>query len=123
MQKTVWKDFKIKHLGEYHDLFVQSDTLLLADVFESFRNKRIEIYELDPAHFLSTPGLTWQAFLKKTEIELELLTDVDMFLTEEKGIIGGIFHATHQSATENNKYMKNHNKDKESSCEYFHSPW
>ena len=55
MQKTVWKDFKIKHLGEYHDLFVQSDTLLLADVFESFRNKRIEIYELGPAHFLSTP--------------------------------------------------------------------
>ena len=104
-------------------MFVQSDTLLLADVFESFRNKRIEMYELHPAHFLSTPGLTWQAFLKKTEIELELLTDVDMFLMVEKGIIGGIFHATHQYAKENNKYMKNHSKDKESSCEYFHSPW
>ena len=121
--KTVWKDFKIKNLGEYYDLFVQSNTLLLADVFESFRNKCIEIHELDPAHFLSTPGLTWQAFLKKTEIELELLTDVDMFLMVEKGIIGGIFHATHQYAKENNKYMKNHSKDKESSCEYFHSPW
>ena len=56
--KTVWKDFKIKNLGEYYDLFVQSNTLLLADVFESFRNKCIEIHELDPAHFLSTPGLT-----------------------------------------------------------------
>ena len=56
--KTVWKDFKIKNLGEYYDLLVQSNTLLLADVFESFRNKCIEIHELDPAHFLSTPGLT-----------------------------------------------------------------
>ena len=64
--------FKIKNLGEYHDLYVQSDTLLLADVFENFRDKCIEIYELDPAHFLSAPGLAWQACLKKTKVELEL---------------------------------------------------
>ena len=62
---NVFKKFKLKHLGEYHDLYVQSDTLLLADVFENFRNMCIKIYELDPAHFLSAPGLAWQACLKK----------------------------------------------------------
>ena len=68
--KKVFKNFNNKNLGDYHDLYVQSDTLLLADIFENFRNKCIEIYELDPAHFLSAPGLAWQACLKKTEIKL-----------------------------------------------------
>ena len=63
---NVFKNFKLKHLGEYHDLYVQSDTLLLADVFENFRNTCLKVYELDPAHFLSLPGLAWQACLKKT---------------------------------------------------------
>ena len=71
--KTVFKSLNDKNLGGYHDLYVQSDTLLLADVFENFRNKCIEIYELDPVHFLSAPGLAWQACLKKTGIKLELL--------------------------------------------------
>ena len=62
---NVFKKFKLKNLEEYHDLYVQSDTLLLADVFENFRNMCIKVYELDPAHFLSLPGLAWQAFLKK----------------------------------------------------------
>ena len=62
--KRVWKDFEIKHLDEYHDLFFQSDTLLLADIFENFQNKCFEIYELDPVYFLSTPGLAWQACIK-----------------------------------------------------------
>ena len=66
----VFNKFKLKNLGEYHDLYVQSDTLLLADVFENFRNKCLEVYELDPAHFLSLPGLAWQACLKKTNIKL-----------------------------------------------------
>ena len=82
--QKVFEEFKLKNLGDYHDLYVQSDTLLLADVFENFRNKCIEIYELDPAHFLSAPGLAWQACLKKTEIKLELLTDIDMLLMVEK---------------------------------------
>ena len=76
--QKVFEEFKLKNLGDYHDLYVQSDTLLLADVFENFRNKCIEIYELDPAHFLSAPGLAWQACLKKTEVELELLTNIDV---------------------------------------------
>ena len=64
-------------LGDYHDSYVQSDILLLADVFENFRNKSIEIYELHPAHFLPAPGLAWQACLKKTRVKLELLIDKD----------------------------------------------
>ena len=84
---------------------------MLADVFENFRDKCIEIYELDPAHFLSAPGLAWQACLKKTKVKLELLTDIDMLLMVEKGIRGGICQAIHRHAKVNNKYMKNYNKD------------
>ena len=76
--QKVWDVFEIKNLGEYHDLYVQSDAILLAEVYENFRDKCIEIYQLDPAHFLSAPGLAWQACLKKTGVELELLTDNDM---------------------------------------------
>ena len=75
----------------------------------------IKVYELDAAHFLSTPGLAWQACLKKTEVKLELLTDVDMLLMVEKGITGGICHAIYRYAKASNKYMKNYNKDKEES--------
>ena len=84
--RRVFKKFNDKNLGDYHDLYVQNDTLLLSDVFENFRNKYIEIYELDPAHFLSAPGLAWQACLRKAVIELELLTDIDMLLMADKGI-------------------------------------
>ena len=86
--KKIYKEFKINNLGDYHNLYVQSDTLLPANVFHNFRTKCIEIYELDPAHFLSAPGLAWQACLKKIEIKLELLTDVDMLLMVQKGIRG-----------------------------------
>ena len=97
------------------NLYVQSDTLLLADVFGNFRNMCIKVFELDPAHFLSPPGLAWQACLKKIEVKLELLTDVDMLLMVEKGIRGGLCHAIYRYAKANNKYMKNYNKDKEES--------
>ena len=83
---NVFKRFKLKNLGEYHDLYVQSDTLLLADVFENFRNMCLKVYELDAAHFLSLPGLAWQACLKKTNVELEFLTDYDMLLMVEEGM-------------------------------------
>ena len=112
---NVFKVFKLENLGNYHDLFVQSDTLLLADVFNNFRDMCIKEYELDPAHFLSLPGLAWQACLKKTNIELELLTDYDMLLMVEEGIRGGICHSIHRYAKANNKYMKNYNNNEESS--------
>ena len=97
-------------------MYVQSDTLLLADVFENFKNKCIEIYELDTAHFLSAPGLEWQASFKKTGVELELLTDTDMLLMVKKRIRGGICHAIHRYVQANNKYMKNYDKSIISSC-------
>ena len=109
----MFKELKLKNIGDYHDLYVQSDTLLIPDVFENFRNKCIEIYELDPAHFLSAPGLAWQACLKKTEVELELLANNGMLLMDEKGTRGGIFQVIHRYAEANNKYMKNYNQDKE----------
>ena len=113
--KRVYKEFKSKNQGNYHDLFVQSETLLLADVIERFRNKCIEIYELDPAQFLSAPGLAWQACLKNTGVNLELLTDIDMLLMVEKGIRGGICKAIHRYAKVNNKDMKSYDKKIESS--------
>ena len=112
---NVFNKFKLNNLGDYHDLYVQSDTLLLADMFENFRDMCIKEYELDPAHFVSLPGLAWQACLKKTNIELELLTDYDMLLMVEKGIRGGICHSIHRHAKANNKYMQNHNNNEESS--------
>ena len=76
--KRVYKDFEIKNLGEYSDLYLKSNVLLLADVFESFRKTVLEIYELDPAKFISTPSLVWQTALKKTQVKLDLITDIDM---------------------------------------------
>ena len=95
-------------------MYVQSDTLLLADVFKNFKNKCIEIYELDPANCLSAPGLAWQACLKKTEAELELLTKTDMLRMVEKDIRGEIYHATQRYLKANNN-MKNYDKDIERS--------
>ena len=91
--KIVFKTFNNKNIGNYHDLYVQSDTLLLADVFENFRNMCFKEYEFDPAYILSLPGLAWLACLKKNGIKFELLTDNDMLLMIEKRIRGGITHA------------------------------
>ena len=112
---NVFKRFKLEKLGEYHNLYVQSDTLLLADVFENFRNTCLKVYELDPAHFLSLPGLARQACLKKANIKLEILTDYDMLLMVEEGIRGGICHYILRHAKSNNKYAENYDENKESS--------
>ena len=98
-----------------HDLYVRSDTLFFADIFENFRQSCLKNYELDPAHFVSLPGLAWQACLKKANIELELLTDYDMLLMVEEGIRGGICHAIQRYAKANNKYMNDYDKKKNSS--------
>ena len=108
--------FEIRNRGKYHNLYVQSDTLLLADVFENFKNMCLDIYGLDPVLLLvSAPGLAWQACLKKTQVKLELLPDYDMQLMIEKWIRGGICQASHRYAKANNKYMKNYDKNNESS--------
>ena len=112
---NVFKKFKLKDLGEYHDIYVQSDALLLVDVFENFGSMCIKVYELDSVHFLPLPGLAWQACLKTTHVKLELLTDYDMLLMIEEGIRGVICNSIHRHAKANNKYMKICDKNKESS--------
>ena len=114
--KRVCKDFEIKNLAEYHDLHVQGNTLLLADVFENFRNMCINIYKLDPAKLRSIPGLAWQAAFKKIKVKLDLLTDINMLLMLEKGIGGGICYPIYQYTKANNKYMKDYDKTNELSC-------
>ena len=113
--KRVCKYFEVKNLGEYHDLYVQSDTLLLADEFDSIRNMCLTMDELDPAKFLSATGLAWQAALKKTKEKLDLLTGISMLLMAEKGIRGGICNAIYWYTEAINKYMNDYDENKESS--------
>ena len=113
--KSVCKDFERKNLRKYHDLYVQSNTILLADVFENLRNMRLKVYKLNRAKFLSAPGLAWQVALKKTIVKLDLLTDINMLLMLEKSIWGRIFHPIYRYAEANNKYMVDYDKNKESS--------
>ncbi|XP_078350639.1 uncharacterized protein LOC144635401 [Oculina patagonica] len=108
--ENVWKTFKIKNMGEYHDLYLKSDLLLLADVFESFRKTCLEYYKLDPCHYFTSPGLSWDAMLKMTDIKLELMTDVDMYQFIEKGMRGGISYIAHRYGKANNKYMKKYDE-------------
>ena len=114
-EKSLLLYFEIKNLGEYRNFYLKKVTLLFADIFENFRKISLKTFHLNPVKFLSAPGLTWQAAFKKTEIKLELLTDIDMLLMVEKGIRGGICRAIHRHAKANNKYMKDYVKNKESS--------
>ena len=88
--QQVWTTFDCKNLKDYHDVYLGSDVLLLADVFENFRRTALSTYKLDPAHYLTLPGYSWDALLKSTEVSLELITDPDMYLFIEKGLRGGI---------------------------------
>ena len=107
--QPMWNEFGIQNLGEYHDLYLRTDVILLANVFKDFRNTCMKHYGLDPVNFYTSPGLAWKACLKKTEIKLELLTDPDMLLMFEAGIRGGITQAVHRYVAANNKYMDNSN--------------
>ena len=112
--QRVWKEFGIHNLGDYHDLYLRTDVVLLANVYEAFRDTFLRHYKLDPAHFYTSPGLAWKACLKHTGIKLELLTDPDMLLMFEWGIRGGITQAVRKYALANKKYMGdkfNPNKD------------
>ena len=103
--QKVWKTFKMKYFKDYHELYNKVDVLLLADVFENFRNICLENYELDPAHYYTAPGLAWDAALKVTDVNLELLSDIDMLLMVEKGIRGGVSMVGNRYGKANNKYM------------------
>ena len=108
--KKVWKAFKIKTMGEYHDLYLGSHVLLLADVFKSFRKTCLQYYSLDPCHYLTSPGLSWDAMLKMTNIKLELMIDVDMYQFIEKRMRGGVSYIANRYGKANNKYMKEYNE-------------
>ena len=103
--QNVWKTFEMKTLKDYHNLYNQVDVLLLADVLENFKDICIKNYKLDPAHYYTAPGLAWDAALKITEVELELLSDIDMLLMVEKGIRGGVSMISTRYGKANNKYM------------------
>ena len=109
--QNVWNEFGLSSMGEYHDLYLKSDILLLTDVFENFRKACQQYYELDPAHYFTTPGLSWDAMLKMTKTKLELMSDVDMFLFIEKGMRGGISYIANRYGKGNNKYIENYNPE------------
>ena len=110
----VWNKFGCKTIKDYHDLYLKSDVLLLADVFEKLRSTCLKHYKLDPAHYYTSPGLAWEACLKITGQHLELLSDYDMLMMFERGIRGGITHISKRYAEANNKYMKNYDPEKKS---------
>ena len=108
--QNVWDTFNLKTMGDYHDLYLKSDILLLADVFENFRKTCLQYYKLDPCHYFTSPGLSWDAMLKMTNIKLELMTDIDMFQFIEKGMRGGTSYIANRYGEANNKYMKTYNE-------------
>ena len=110
--QKVWKAFGMHTLGDYHDLYVLTDVLLLSDVFENFRDFSLNVYELDPAHSFTLPGFSWQAMLKMTGVRLELLTDPDMHLFIENGIRGGISVISKRYAKANNDLVSNYDETK-----------
>ena len=113
--QNVYTAFNLRNLGEYHDLYLKSDVLLLADVFENFRSICLNYYELDPCHFYTSPGLAWQACLTMTNVELELLTDPDMYLFVEEGLRGGISMISNRFSKANNPRVPNFNPDEDRS--------
>ena len=112
--KNVWNTFECKSIRDYHNLYLKSDVLLLSDVFENFRKTCLKHYNLDPAHYYTSPGLAWDACLKETGQELELLHDYDMLMMFERGIRGGISHISKRYVEANNKFMKDYDPDKPS---------
>ena len=104
--QQVWDEFQMKTMKDYHDLYLMTDVLLLAEVFEEFRNVCLKHYKLDPAWYYTTPGLAWDACLKESKVKLELLHDQDMLLMVEKGIRGGVSMISTRYGKANNKYME-----------------
>ena len=118
--QSVCKQFKLETIWDYHDLYLKTDVLLLADVFENFRRMSLEYYELDPAHYCTSSGLSWNACLKMTNIKLEFISDPDMYLFVENGLRGGLSVITQRKGNANNKYLKNYdNSSKSKFISYF----
>ncbi|KYQ53663.1 hypothetical protein ALC60_04182, partial [Trachymyrmex zeteki] len=116
---NVWQRFSVRTLGEYSDLYLKTDVLLLADIFENFRESCVESYDLDPAHYYTLPGFTWDAMLKHTRIKFELLTNIDMVLFIERGIRGDLSQCFGRYAQANNKYMRSYSLKPSSYLMYY----
>ena len=110
--QNVWKTFSMSDFGQYHDLYLKTDVILLTDVFENFRNMCLTYYQLDPAHYYSSPGLAWEAMLKMTGVKLQLLDDIDMVLMIESGMRGGISMVTKKYAKANNPLVPGYDPSK-----------
>ena len=110
--ERVWDKFKMKNMGDYHDHYLKKDVLLLADVFEKFIDTCLKYYELDPCHYFSAPGLSWDVMLKMTGVKLEKVSDVDKYLFIEKGLRGGISYIAKRYAEA--KYMCDYDSNKPS---------
>ena len=111
---NIWNVFKINTMGNYHDLYLNTDVLLLADVFQKFISGCLGYYGLDPCHYFSSPGLSWDAMLKMTKIKLDLIIDIDMHLFIEKKMRGGISYIAKRHSKANNKYMECYDGSKKS---------
>lgn len=112
--KCVWQTFNCSNLGDYHDIYLKTDVLLLTDVFENFRKSCMDDYSLDPAHYLSAPQLTWDALLLSSKIKLELISDPDQFNFIEKGIRGGVSQISQRYSKANNTYLSDYDSSKPS---------
>ena len=112
--KKIWNKFKMKNMGDYHDHYLKKDVLLLADVFEKFIKTCLKYYELDPCHYFSSPGLSWDAMFKMTDVKLEKIPDIDKYLFIEKGSRGRISCISKRYAKANNKYMSDYDSNKPS---------
>ena len=103
-----------KTIGDYHDLYLKSDVLILADVFGNVRKTGKEYYNLDPAHYFSFPGFAWDVMLKMTYINLKLITDIDMYQMVEKGLRGGVSYIANRYSKQNNEYLSDNDENKDS---------
>ena len=111
---NVWSKFEMKSMKDYQDLYLKCDILLLADVFEKFRNNSSKIYGQSPSPYLSAPGLSWDAMLKMTKIKLQLISDPEMYIFFEKGTRDGISYISNRYSKANNKYFKSYDPKQES---------
>ena len=112
--ERIWDKFNMKNMGDYHDHYLKKDVLLLADVFEKFIKTCLKYYELDPCHYFSSPGLSWDAMLKMTDVKLEKISDIDKYLFIEKGSRGGVSYISKRYAKANVKYMSDYDPEKSS---------
>ena len=121
--KKIWNEFNMKNMGDYHDHYLKKDVLLLADVFEKFIDTCLKFYGLDPCHYFSSPGLSWDAMLKMTGVKQEKILDIDKYLLIEKGLKGGISFIAKRCSEENNKYRRNYDPTKLSSVNIHNIHW